>query len=316
MQTNRVLLLGGSGFVGRHLAAELANRGFAVSIPCRRPQRLGQLRVLPGINIFAADILNPQQLGPLCQQHDVAINLVGILNESRRNQFRHLHVEFVKSLVNACQENALRRLLHVSALGADQASGSSLYLRSKGEGENLVHTFGRKDLQVTSFQPSVIFGEDDSFLNRFAPMVRYCPGLFPLACAQSRFAPVYVEDVVKRIADAINQPSTYSQRYQLCGPEAYSLGQIVELIAQSLHRRCRVVGLPDSLSRLQAVILQNLPGKLFTLDNYRSLQTPSTCAQASSGCNTSLTEFVRGLDHGFNRRAEYDRYRRQVDATE
>ena len=312
MRYQKVILLGGSGFVGKHLAVELACRGYQVTIPCRRPQRHSDLKVLANIKLIEANILETQQLDKLCRSQDVAVNLLGILNETSKTSFRHLHVDFVKNLVQACQTNKIKRLLHISALGADQATGSSQYLRSKGEGENMVHTFGQKDLKVTSFQPSVIFGADDSFINRFAGILKMCQGVFPIACAESRFAPVYVEDLVKLMADSIEDKTSWSRRYSVCGPESYSLKQIVQLISRALGKRCHIVGLPSFLARLQAVILQNLPGKLFTLDNYRSLQTPSTCDKSSTPCPTSFSSYIKGLGSGYDRRRDYARYRQQL----
>jgi uncharacterized protein YbjT (DUF2867 family) len=308
----KIILLGGSGFVGRHLAVELAQRGYQVTIPCRRPQRYNALKVLSNISLIEGRITDPNQLSDLCKGHDVAINLVGILNESSKNNFRHMHVDFVKMLVQACQTQKIRRLLHISALGADQATGSSDYLRSKGEGENMVHTFGQKDLRVTSFQPSVIFGADDSFINRFAGILKFCSGVLPIACADSRFSPVYVEDLVTFMADTIEDKNSWSKRYAVCGPESYTLKQIVQQIALAIGSRCRIIGLPDSLAKIQAAILQNLPGKLFTLDNFRSLQTPSTCSEPSLPCKTSFSGYIQGLSCAYDRRSDYARYRQQL----
>lgn len=312
MKYQKIIIFGGSGFVGRHLAIELAQRGYQVTIPCRRPHRLSALKVSPNISLKQANIMDSTQLTELCRRQDAVINLVGILNESRTSSFRNMHVDFVKNLLQVCQTQKIKRLLHMSALGANQASGSSEYLRSKGEGENLVHTFGQKDSLTTSFQPSVIFGAEDSFINRFAGILKLCFGLFPLACADSRFSPVYIGDVVKVMANSIEDKASYSQRYPLCGPESYTLQQIVAKIAQAMGSSCRIVKLPDALARLQGIILQNLPGKLFTLDNYRSLQTASTCDQVNPGCRTSFSSYIRGLSSSFDRRADYDRYRQQL----
>lgn len=312
MSQQRIILLGGSGFVGRHLAIELAQRNYPVTIPCRHPHRLSALKVLPQIQIKQANILDQTQLNALCKGHDVVINLLGILNESRKTSFRRIHVDFVKSVVQACQSNKIHRLMHMSALGANQASGSSHYLRSKGEGENLIHTFGQKDLRVTSFQSSVIFGEDDSFINRFSGILKLSFGLFPLACPNSRFAPVYIGDVVSFIADRVSDAQSYSKRFPLCGPESWTLQQIVQTISDVQGSHCRVVGLPDWMARLQAMILQNLPGKLFTLDNYRSLQTPSICPQGSAAGTTSLSNYIKGLPNRYNRRADYDDFRQHL----
>lgn len=313
MKNNSILLLGGSGFVGKHLAIELAQRGYNITLPCRRPHRLNELKVLSSISLCQANIMDQAELTTLCKGHDVIINLVGILNETRKNSFRRIHIDFAKAVVNACQTQKIKRLLHVSALGANQASGGSNYLRSKGEGENLIHTFGQKDLHVTSFQPSVIFGPDDSFINRFSSILKLCKGVFPLACPQSRFAPVYIGDVVSFMADSIENPDTYSRRYSLCGPETWTLKQIVQLINQAQNSSCRIIGLPDSLSKLQAMVLQNLPGKLFTMDNFRSLQTPSICKADTSTCKTSLSNYILGLSNRYSNKPDYDIYRQQLN---
>ena len=195
---------------------------------------------------------------------------------SRKQGFREVHVHLVETVVEACHQAGVKRLLHMSALQADQASGSSQYLRSKGEGENRAHTLGQPDIAVTSFRPSVIFGPDDSFLNRFAALVKI-PGPMPLACADARFAPIYVEDVVQAFANALEDRSTFGQRYELCGPEEFTLEEIVRLVAFHTGHYKEIIRLPDWASRLQASLLQFVPGKPLTPDNYLSLRTASVC---------------------------------------
>jgi len=268
MVYKNIILLGGSGFIGKQLAYALANRGYTVTIPCRRPHRNKALLVHPNIGIVEANVFDLDQLDSLCQNQQVMINLIGILHERKRDDFRRVHVDFIKTLVDACTRHNIKRVLHLSALGASQATGTSRYLRSKGEGENLLHTFGQKDLQVTSFQPSVVFGKNDQFINRFAAILRLCFGFFPLACAQSKLAPVYVGDLVEKIVNSIDDKSTHSQRYTVCGPEVYSLQQILELLVKAMGSSCRIVPLGNTASKLQARVLQVLPGKLFTMDNY------------------------------------------------
>ena len=198
MAYKNFLLPGGSGFIGKQLAFALANRGCTVTIPCRRPHRHKALLVHPNIRVIEANVFDPDQLDSLCQNQHAMINLIGILHERKRDDFRRVHVDFIKPLVDACTRHNIKRVLHLSALGADQATGTSRYLRSKGEGENLLHTFGRKDLHVTSFQPSVVFGKNDQFINQFAGILKLCFGFFPLACAQSKLAPVYIGDLVEK----------------------------------------------------------------------------------------------------------------------
>ena len=309
MLHQNVILLGGSGFIGKQLAFALANRGCQVTIPCRHPHRNQSLRVHPGIRIIESDVLDDEQLNQLCQGQQAVINLIGILHERRKDDFRTVHVNFIKSLVSACTKNNIKRLLHLSALGADQASGGSLYLRSKGEGENLLHTFGQKDLEVTSFQPSVVFGKQDQFINRFASILKLCVGFFPLACPKSKLAPVYVGDLVERIVNALDDRDTHSKRYTVCGPEVFTLQQIIELIIEALGAHCRVLPLGNGLSKMQAMVLQNLPGKLFTLDNYRSLQSDNICSEGEL-CTTSLRQYLRDLGVLFSNKKHYDGFRR------
>ncbi|MCZ6883125.1 MAG: complex I NDUFA9 subunit family protein [Gammaproteobacteria bacterium] len=311
MNHDKVMLLGGSGFIGRQLAFTLANRGCTVTIPCRRPHRNKSLLVHPNIRVIEADVFDSARLDSLCEGQQAMINLIGILHQRKRNDFRKVHVDFIKTLVSACSRSDIKRLLHLSALGANQATGSSQYLRSKGEGENLLHTFGQKDLHVTSFQPSVVFGKNDHFINRFANILKLCPGVLPLACPQSRFAPVYIGDLVEKIADAVDDKATYGQRYSVCGPEQFTLQQILELLIKAMGSSCRIMPLGNGLSKFQAMILQYLPGKLFTLDNYRSLQTPSICEDGEP-CSSSLHQHIQDISVLFSNKKHYDRFRQQL----
>ncbi len=308
MHHQNIILFGGGGFIGRHLAIALANRDCRITLPCRRPHRLQALKVHPNIRIVEADVFDENRLNELCEGQQAAINLIGILHERRKDDFRRVHVNFIKSLVAACTANNIRRLLHLSALGADQASGTSLYLRSKGEGENLLHTFGQKDMQVTSFQPSVVFGKNDQFINRFAAILKLSPVFFPLACPNSQLAPVHVQDLVEKIIDSIDDADTHSKRISVCGPEVFTLREIIELIISAKGSHCRVLPLSRSLSRLQAVILGSLPGKLFTMDNFRSLQTPNICEHGEL-CTTSLRRYLLETDSPSGFRRNYDRFR-------
>lgn len=308
MHLNQVLLLGGSGFIGQSLAFELANKGYQVTVPCRRPHRYRALSVHANIQLVESNVMDSIQLNRLCQSQDVVINLVGILHERKKNDFRKVHVNFIKALISACKHNKVKRVLHLSALGADQARGTSLYLRSKGEGENLLHTFGQKEINVTSFQPSVVFGPNDQFINQFAGILKYCFGFFPLACANSKLTPIFVGDLVTRVVTAINDTTTHGKRYPLCGPEVFTLKQILELIKVSMGSSCRIIPLGKGLSKLQAFVLQSLPGKLFTMDNYRSLQTPSVCDTNDHG-KTSLTQYTQNISVLFNRNKHYDDFR-------
>jgi NADH dehydrogenase len=165
------------------------------------------------------------------------------------------------------------RLLHMSALNAS-AQAPSHYLRSKAAGEEAVR---RSGLRGTVFRPSVIFGPRDSFVNRFATLLRLMPGIFPLACPDARLQPVCIDDVTQAFAHALTDERTVGQSYNLCGPVAYTLREIVTRIAGWTGRRVRIVGLGRALSYAQALVMEFAPGKPFSLDNFRSLQVDSVC---------------------------------------
>jgi NADH dehydrogenase len=282
MKIERVCLLGGSGFVGRHLVYRLAAAGYRCRVVTRNPHRHRDLAAA-GAELLSVDIFDAAALSKAFRDCDAVVNLVGILNEAgSRQRFRRFHVDLVETVVSACQAARVRRLLHMSALNADAATGTSQYLRSKGEGENLAHTRGQPDIAVTSFRPSVIFGRDDSFVNRFAALLRL-PGPLPLACPDARFAPVYVADVAEAFARSLEDRSTFDRHYDLCGPQDYSLSELVRYIAHAMGRRKLILDLPDWASRLQAQVLQWVPGKPFTMDNYLSMRQPSVCRKDGLG---------------------------------
>ena len=271
-------VIGGTGFVGSRLVARLANAGYRVTVPTRDPERCRHLRVLPTVSGIRADIHAPETLRSMLEGADTAINLVGILNEPGRDGagFRRAHVELTQKLIGACSTAGVRHLVQISALNATSPDTpdpeTSHYLRSKGEAEAVLRASG---LNWTILQPSVIFGPGDSFLNRFAGLLRSVPLAFPLAMPGARFAPVHVDDVVEAIIRVLDQPAAFGHTFQLYGPETYTLRELVELVAATMGLRRRVIGLPRSLSRLQAAVMDYVPGKPFSTDNYRSLLTDS-----------------------------------------
>jgi uncharacterized protein YbjT (DUF2867 family) len=310
MQSAKICILGGSGFVGRHIASRLVSEGKHVRIATRNRERHRDLLVLPGIELAAADIFDSGSLRKLLAGTDCVINLVGILNERQHNGdgFRRAHVDLPRLIADACRASGVPRLLHMSALNANVTLSPSYYLRTKAEGENFLHTIASPSLHVTSFRPSVIFGPDDSFFNRFASLLKMTPLFFPLACPKARFAPVYVGDVASRFTQALDDKTTFGQRYDLCGPRQYSLIELVRYTADQLQLRRRIIGLPDTFSYLQAAMLEWFPGKPFSLDNYKSLKTDSICSHGAT--ETTSVESIVPYYIGNRGRAEnYNRYR-------
>lgn len=274
MKIQKICVLGGTGFVGRHLVARLANRGYQVKVLTRHPQRHRGIEVLPNTKLIEAGVHDSTVLLENFSGCDAVVNLVGVLHEYSGQSFRAVHAELPGKVVEACRAAGVKRLLHMSALHADAAKGPSQYLFTKGEGEQVV--MRAEGLAVTCFKPSIIFGPDDNFYNQFANMLKAFPVL-PLACPNARFAPIYVGDVAQAFEVALENAATIGQSYELCGPRVYTFREIVEDIARMLGLKRVVVGLPDSMARLQAKLLGWLPVKIFTTDNYLSLQVDSIC---------------------------------------
>lgn len=276
MSKRKIIILGGTGFVGRHLTAKLCALGHKVSVITRRREHHRDLLVLPTVRLVEGDVQNLALLQNEFQGHDTAINLVGILNEAGHDGrgFERAHAELPAKVIAACRASGVTRLLHMCALKAAEDAPSH-YLRSKARGEALV--LAAKDLQVTSFRPSVIFGPDDSFTRRFAKLLKLTPLVFPLACPQARLQPVFVEDVTQAFVGALDQHQCFGQAHELCGPTVYTLRELVQYIADLIGVKTRIVGLSDGLSRMQARLLEYVPGKPLSLDNYRSLQIDSVC---------------------------------------
>ena len=277
MKKLQICILGGTGFVGRHLVNRLTADGHRLRVLTRRRERHRPLTVNPLVTLIEADIHDEASLQRHFLNADVIINLVGILNQSSRDHgsFRNIHVDLSRKVIQAATQTGASRLLHMSALNASPDEDKSLYLRTKGEAEDLVHS--AEGLAVTSFRPSVIFGADDSFFNRFATLLKLSPLFFPLACPDSRFAPVYVVDVAEAFARSLADDGTIGRRLELCGPEIFTLKELVEYTGKLTGRKCMITGLSPSLSRFQARVFQHLPGRPFTMDNYHSLQKDSVC---------------------------------------
>jgi NADH dehydrogenase len=272
MNGGSILVLGGTGFVGRHVVQRLVADGYDVVVPTRRSDKARFLQVLPTVNIVPADLNRADALTRLVASAAAVVNLVGILNETRGTTFGKAHVDLAGAVTTACRSAGVRRLVHMSAQNASP-DGPSRYLRTKGEAEAIVAASG---LDWTIFRPSVIFGREDRFLNLFATLLRYVP-VIALANPDARFQPVHVGDVAHCLVDALPRPSTYGRVYPLCGPNVYSLRELVRYAGAVTGKTRPIIGLGPTLSRIQASVLQHLPGSLLTPDNLASMQKDSTC---------------------------------------
>lgn len=291
MRDADVLVIGGSGFVGRHLVAALAARGARVTVPVRRPERARHLLTLPTVELVAADVGRRRRaLARLVRGRDAVVNLVGILHGGKDRalqrgpnnygpEFARLHVELPQAIIAACREAGVKRLLHVSALGA-ALDAPSEYLRSKAVGEQMV--LAAEDLEVTVFRPSVIFGPEDGFLNLFAHLARITP-LLAVVCPAARFQPVYVGDVARALVVALGERASFGRRYDLCGPQVYTMKELARYACRASGRRRIVFGVPGPLTWPLAALLERLPGKLVTRDNLRSMSVDNVCPGCPQG---------------------------------
>lgn len=282
MQPLNVCVLGGTGFVGTELVRRLVQEQYWVRVPTRVLSHGDTLRVFDTVELCIANIHDAHTLEDLFYGMDVVINLVGILNEDWRTGFQEVHAQLPARVVAAAHARGVRRLLHMSAIGASPRAPSR-YLRSKAAGEAAVHA-APSDVRVTIFRPSVIFGQGDSLTNRFARMLRVTRDLvpLPLARSQARFAPIHVLDVVDAFLRALHRRDSHGQTYELCGPQVLTLEQIVRLTAEVAELPAWIVPIPDSLARIQGRLMELLPSKPFTRDNLRSLSIDAVCRD--NGC--------------------------------
>jgi uncharacterized protein YbjT (DUF2867 family) len=276
MKIRKVCVLGGSGFVGSHVVHRLSAAGYEVKVLTRRRERAKHLILLPNVQVEECDVFFDAALQRAVSGCDAVINLIGILHESRGRSFDKVHADLPQRIAAACQAAGIRRLLQMSALQAS-AGAPSKYLRSRARGEAAVMQAAHAEsLKVTIFRPSVIFGRGDSFLNMFARIARLFP-VIVLARPEARFQPVFVENVAQAFVLSLENTETFGEVYNLCGPRVYTQRELVRYVIDTLGVRRVVIGLNDRLSYLQACMMELLPVKLMTRDNYYSMKVDSVC---------------------------------------
>ena len=277
-----VSIFGGSGFIGRHIVRVLARDGWRIRVGVRHPNTANFLRPMGRvgqIQIVRANLRKSDDLALMLRDADAVINLVGILYESGAQRFQALHAEAAGALAHAAAEHRVARLIHFSALGANPQC-ASLYARSKAEGEKRVR---EAFPEATIIRPSIVFGPEDDFFNRFAQLARISPVLPLIGGGHTRFQPVYVRDVAEAIAVALNDIRAVGTTYEFGGPEIMTLKQVMQLVLHETRRKRALLNVPFGMARLKAALLGLLPKPLLTIDQVRLLQSDNVVSAGAPG---------------------------------
>ena len=275
-----VFVLGGTGFVGRHVCEKLVREGWHVTVPTRKRSNAIGIQPLPSLTVLECDVHDTAALGHAVQGHEAVVNLVAILH-GKQAAFERVHVQLPQKIGQTCANADVGKLVHISALGAHVQQADtlpSMYLQSKSRGEAELLAHGRH-LALTILRPSVIFGAEDRFLNLFAHLQRIAP-FVPLAHADARFQPVWVEDVASAVVRSLDRTQPGVHTLQACGPEVFTLKQLVQLsgaLAGIAHGHGRpVLPVPHWLGLMQAWLLEHMPGEpLMSRDNLHSMLLPN-----------------------------------------
>jgi NADH dehydrogenase len=280
----RIALVGGSGFIGRHIASRLVSEGWRLDICTRHaPSRLPALQVLPQVRIIPCPRLDQSTLADVLAGCDAVVSMAGILHGGKA-QFAAAHAELPERIVAACKTAGIRRLIHISALGA-AADSPSDYQRSKAAGEKIIRD---SELDWTILRPSVVFGRDDHFLTLFARLNHRLP-LIVLAGAQASFQPIWVDDVAQAVARVLARPATVRQTLDLVGPQRFTLAELVRYMGKIAGYPRPILPLPLAAGMLLADLLSCLPGPpLMSRDNLRALRRDNV---SDSGFPTALLGF-------------------------
>jgi len=277
-----VTIFGGSGFLGRHIVRALANEGWRVRAAVRRPNTANFLRPMGRVGqvqIVKCNVLDQAAVDAAVHGADAVVNLVGVLSQSGSQKFEALHAAAAERIAKAAATHGVERLLHISALGAS-AESESTYARSKAAGEASVH---EAFPAATIFRPSIVFGPEDDFFNRFGWLARLSPALPLIGGGGTRFQPVYVGDVARAALRVLSDPSTAGKTYELGGPEVMTFKEIMQLVLKVTNRRRLLIPLPFALARVQAAFLGLLPNPLLTLDQVRLLKTDNVVSDGALG---------------------------------
>jgi len=288
MQNNqkKIAIFGGGGFLGKHLMRQLTKLDYRIKIATRNPYLKGYLKPLgsPGqIELFKTNIFDSKDVIHVLENCDFVINLVGILYEKKNQKFSKIHAEFPYLLGALCKKIGVKNLVHVSALGVKDGHKSQ-YMQSKFLGEkNIQESFK----QTIILRPSIVFGPEDKFFNKFASIAEFLPILPLIGGGKTKFSPIYVGDVAKAIVKALEINSTKNKIYELGGPENFSFRELMEILLIEIKKKRFLMNIPFSLAKFQSYFLQLFPNPLLTPDQVELLKYNSVV----SGQHSTLKDF-------------------------
>lgn len=273
-KSNKISVLGGNGFIGTNLISSLVSQNYQVTVLVRKREKAKHLWLLPRTDIVEYENSVPS-ISKLISESKTIINLVGVLQSRTGNpwgkEFENAHVKLTSNIVESAEQTDCNNIIHISALGACK-NAPSMYLRSKAEGERIIQC---SNLCTTVLRPSVVFGPGDKFLSMFAKMHQFLP-FIPLASYSSLFQPIYIGDLIRVIEFCIENPSKNHIAFDCVGPEVFSLGELVNLAGDLSKRKKPVIPLPNSIARVQAYLMEKLPGPtILSRDNLDSASVPN-----------------------------------------
>ncbi len=283
-RTQVITVFGGSGFIGRHLIRRLAKSGAVVRIATRNPVKANYLKTAGAVGQivpFATDVTKDESVARALQGADIAINLIGVLYERGRETFQAAHVEAPQRIARLAAANGVTRLVHVSALGADGSSPSA-YARSKAAGEQAVLAAFPA---ATILRPSIVFGPEDGFFNKFAAMAQIAPALPLIGGGKTRFQPVYVGDLADAIVAALDLETAKGRTFELGGPRSYSFKELLELTLKAVHRKRLLVPVPWAAAETLGGVLEKVPvlAPALTRDQVELLKRDNVVSPTAAG---------------------------------
>jgi len=285
VKISKCVIFGGTGFVGSNFAQKLSPLASEIVVVTRDIERNKSLKMIPNLTLVPISIGDSKSIRDILKNTEIVVNTIGILNElDQINTFENIHFKFLQRLSQEMKVNKIKRFLHISSLNAKIGQMSD-YLHTKGEAENLILNEMSSFCNTTIFRPSIVFGEEDSFFNKFAKLLKFIP-VFPLACPSAKFQPIYVGDLTDYMISCISDIETYNEKIDMVGPKTYTFSELIKLTTKIMGIRRIIIPLNDYLSKTQAYVFQNLPGKIFTMDNYYSLQIDSVSENGYVGRTT------------------------------